>query len=203
MYRYSRIFPGVARIFFGPFRTIAGIGLVAVLLALMAADTPKLVKTQVNDKITVAIPKGWIPMDGLDFTQRYPSVRAPLAAYTSPEREVDFAVNISATQWPDANADMARQFFKAALSNMFDRVEMISEGIREVKGKQFIYFEFESRVNGIRQKEGLKDPVLKYTYIQYLVEPKQTLVFSFNCPRRVRADWQETAQAMMKAVKVK
>jgi hypothetical protein len=142
-------------------------------------------------------------MDGLDFTERYPSVRAPLAAFTNEERLVDFSVNISATQWPDTNVDIAKQFFKSSLMNMFDRVEIIHEGIHELHGKKFIYFEFESRVNGNRAQEGQTDPVMRYSYLQYLVEPKRTLVFSFNCPKREREQWQATANAMMKSIRVK
>jgi hypothetical protein len=157
----------------------------------------KLVKTKINDKLSVMVPQGWIPMDGMDFTQRYPSVRAPLAAYTNLERTVDFSVNISATRWPDANMELSQRFFKASLLNMFDRVEMINEGVQEVGKKKLIFFEFESRINGNRSQEGTKDPVLRYTYIQYLVEPDRTLVFSFNCPRRLRENWQETAREIM------
>src|SRR5687767_6147164 len=124
------------------------------LLFFFSFDKPKLVKTKVTDDITVSIPKGWKPMDGVDFTERYPSVRAPLAAYTNEERMADFSVNISATQWPDANAEIARQFFKASVMNMFDRVEMISEGIHEVNKRKYIFFEFESRVNGTRTQVG-------------------------------------------------
>ena len=65
-----------------------------------------------------------------------------------------------------------------------------------------IFFEFDSRVNGA-PKEGQQDPVLRYTYIQYLLEPGKTLVFSFNCSRREKQDWQETARLMMKSIKVK
>lgn len=85
---------------------------------------------------------------------------------------------------------------------MFDRVDMIQEGVHEINKKKFIFFEFDSRVNGTRQ-EGFQDPVLRYTFIQYLVEPGRTLVFSFNCARREKQDWQETAQAMMQNIKVK
>jgi hypothetical protein len=142
-------------------------------------------------------------MDGMDFTERYPSVRAPLAAFTNEERVADFSVNISASQWPDADAKLAKQFFRSSLMNMFDRVEIINEGITDNHGKQFIYFEFESRVNGNRTQEGLSDPVTRYSYIQYLVEPKRTLVFSFNCPKREREQWQSTASAIMKSIKIK
>ena len=87
--------------------------------------------------------------------------------------------------------------------NVFDRVEMISEGVHEVHGKKFIFFEFESRVEGNRRQEGYKDPVLRYTYIQYLIEPGKALVFSFNCPKAQREQWQETARIMMKNIRVK
>ncbi len=171
-------------------------------LSLVAADRPKLVKVKVNDEITVSIPREWNAMDALDFTQRYPSVRAPLAAYTNLDRTIDFSVNISATQWPDTDVEMAQKFFKASVLSMFDRVDMIREGVHEVNKKKFIFFEFDSRVNGTRQ-EGFQDPILRYTYIQYLLEPGRALVFSFNCPRREKQDWQETARAMMKSIKVK
>jgi hypothetical protein len=177
--------------------------LMVMALVCVAMDRPKLVKTKVNDQITVSIPKNWRPMDDLDFSQRYPSVRAPLAAFTDEDRLVDFAVNISATQWPDADLEMVKGFFKSSLLNMFDRVDMLSEGIREVNGKRIIFFEFESRVNGNRQQEGFTDPVLKYTYIGYLVDSGRTLVFSFNCPRRMKDEWKDTAKAMMNAIKVK
>lgn len=171
-------------------------------LALLAADRPKLVKVKVGDDITVSIPQDWNAMDALDFTQRYPSVRAPLAAYTNMDRTIDFSVNISATQWPDKDLEIAQKFFKSSLLSMFDRVDMISEGVQEVNKKKFIFFEFDSRISGTRQ-EGFQDPVLRYTYIQYLLEPGKTLVFSFNCPRREKQDWQETAKLMMKSIKVK
>jgi len=175
--------------------------LFAVLL--MGFQQPRLVKTKVTENITVLLPKDWRPMDGLDFNDRYPSVRAPLAAYTDNDRLVDFAINISATQWPDANLAIAQQFFKASLNNMFDRVSMIDEGIREVHGKKYIYFEFESRVNGTRADESLRDPILKYTHLQYLIEPGRTLVFSFNCHRRGRETWKPISHEMMNSIRIK
>jgi len=169
----------------------------------MSADRAKLMKVKVNEELSVLVPKDWNPMDEQDIAQRYPSVRAPLVAYTNLERVADFSVNISATQWPDDDATLAQKFFKAGVMNMFDKVEMIDEGIRVTSGKKFIYFEFESRVNGSRQQEENKEPVLRYTYIQYLIQPGKALVFSFSCPKRQKEAWQETAREMMKGIKVK
>lgn len=173
------------------------------LVVCIAADQPKLVKIKVNDAITVFIPKEWTPMDDLDITQRYPSVRAPIAAYTNQEREAAFSINISATQWPDDDVALAQKFFKAGIMNVFDRVEMLDEGIREDHGKKFIFFEFDSRVNGNRQQVGFTDPVLRYSFIEYLIEPGRALVFSFSCPQRQKGEFQEMAREMMTSVRVK
>src|SRR4249920_1949885 len=117
-----------------------------ILIALCGFAAPKLIKTKIANGITVLLPSDWKPMDNLDFTERYPSVRAPLAAYTNDERLIDFSVNVSATQWPDTDLELAQKFFKASIMNSFDRVVMINEGVEEINKKKFIFFEFESRV---------------------------------------------------------
>jgi hypothetical protein len=177
--------------------------ILSTIAVALTASSPSLVKTKVTDKITVSLPAGFYAMTPEDITQRMPSVRAPLGAYTNQDRVVDFSVNVSATQWPDGDQEIAAKFFKAALHNLYDRIEMIDEGIHKVHKKNYIYFEFESRTNASRRVEGGSEPIMKYTYIQYLVEPGRTLVFSFNCPRNERDQWQEVARAVMKTVKVK
>lgn len=173
------------------------------IIALFAFSPSKLVKTKIAEGITISLPPELQPMTPDDIILRYPSVRAPLAAYTDLNRTLDFSVNISATQWPDANLEMASKFFKASITNLYDRVDFIEEGIHEVHKKQFIFFEFESRINGNKMALGEQQPVFRYTYIQYLIEPNRTLVISFNCPKAMREDWQETVRSIMKSVKVK
>ena len=173
------------------------------LFLLFGFSPVKLVKTKIADGITVSLPADFYAMPPDDVAQRFPSVRAPLGAYTNPDRVIDFSVNVSATQWPDADLEIARQFFKSGLMNLYDKVEVIEEGIHEVNKKKYIFFEFESYVRGNKRQLGDEDPILKYTYIQYLVQPKRTLVFTFSCPKDQRQDWQEATRQMMKSVKVK
>lgn len=173
------------------------------IIGLFAFSPSKLVKTKVSDGITISLPTDLKPMTEDDIISRYPSVRAPIAAFTDINRTLDFSVNISATQWPDANIEMASKFFKSSITNLYDRVDFINEGIYTIHKKQYIFFEFESRVNGNKMALGEQQPMFRYTYIQYLVEPNRTLVFSFNCPKGLREDWQETVRTMMKTVRVK
>lgn len=173
------------------------------IIALFAFSPSKLVKTKVAEGIVISLPPELHPMAEDDIILRYPSVRAPLAAYTDLNRTLDFSVNISATQWPDTDLEIAKKFFKSSITNLFDRVDMIEEGIHTIHKKKYIFFEFESRVNGNKMTLGEQQPVFRYTYIQYLIEPGRTLVISFNCPKAMREDWQENVRAMMKSVKVK
>lgn len=182
---------------------LRNIFLFAFLLIFSSFIEPKLVKTKVADDISVLIPKDWHPMDELDLRERYPSIRAPLAGYTNEDRLVDFSVNISATQWPDGDVELAQKFFKSSLYNLVDRVEIIEEGIREVKGQKFIFIEFESTIRGVKHDDGHQEVILSYNYLVYLLQPNRTLTFSFHCPRRLRAEWQETARKMMEGIKVK
>jgi hypothetical protein len=174
-----------------------------VLCGLFSFDAPKLRRIQVAEGISMLVPEDWRPMDALDFAERYPSVRAPLAAFTDQDRQSDISVNVSATQWPDADPTLAREFFKASIYNTFDRIDMINEGIREIRGNNFIFFEFESTIRGNPRELGQESSIMGYSYIQYLVQPGRTLVFSFHCPRRLRAQWQESAGKIMEGIRIK
>ena len=173
------------------------------LLLLLSFSVSTLVKTKVANGITISLPPELIPMTPDDIAQRFPSVRAPLAAFTNIDRLVDFSVNISATMWPDKNVPMAQKFFKASLQNLYDRVDFIGEGTTVLRKNKFIFFEFESRISGDRRKQELRQPVLKYTYIQYLVQNDRTLVFSFSCPKDLMEEWQPVAREMMKSLRVR
>lgn len=176
-------------------------GAIVLALALSSLASVKWVKAKLPDGVTVSVPDLLVPMTPDDMAQRFPSVRAPLGAFTNVDRLTDFSINISATNWPDADVELARKFFKASLQNLYDRVDFLSEGIHPVHKKKFIYFEFESRISGER-RQGLQDPVLKYTFIQYLVQRDRTLVFTFSCPKDQEEMWRPLAMEMMKRVRV-
>lgn len=173
------------------------------LLLVVGFAPRKLVKTKISTGITVMLPEDLALMTEEDLIQRYPSVRAPLGAYTNPDRLVDFSVNVSATQWPAGDAAFAKKFFKASIYSMYDKVDMISEGTEAIHKKNFFFFEFDSRLNPDRKQVATQDAMMKYTYIMYLVHPTRTLVFSFHCTKEQKEEWQETAKAIMHSVQVK
>ena len=53
------------------------------------------------------------------------------------------------------------------------------------------------------RKGGSSDPLGRYTYIMYLVEPKRTLVISFNCLAEAREQWKPVASEIMHSIRVR
>ena len=162
-----------------------------------------LTRRKINADVSVKLPQELQVMQPEDIAQRYPSVRTPLGAFTNIDRLVDFSVNVSATQWPDRNVDIAKGFFRASILNMFDRVQILREGIHEIKHKRFIFFEFTSRMNAGRGDAGSRDPLSRYTYIMYWLEPGRSLVFTLTCTTDIQDRWQPVAETIMKSVRVR
>jgi hypothetical protein len=174
-----------------------------LFLTLSAWGQGKLTKLKVNDHITLSVPATMFPMTPEDIIQRFPSVRQPMVAYTDMNRMVDYSVTQSATMWLDSDIELAQKFFRSSIINLYDRVEMVSEGLREVNGRTYIYFEFESLIRGESFTFDQKGPVRKYTHIQYLLINGKTLVFSFSCPLSQKEEWQDIAHEMLQGVRVK
>lgn len=177
--------------------------MIAVLPGFVTLDVPPLVKTKVTDAITVLLPKDFHRMDDTDLVGRYPSVRQPIAAYTNADHDVDFSINISASQWPDLDMDIAKQFFLSSIENMFDDVTMIDQGVNTIYGRKYIYFEFDYKIAGDEKVLGQEEPILNYTYIEYLITRESALVVSFHCPRHLQPEWQEAAHKIMKSIHIK
>jgi len=178
---------------------------VILLLNLVAIPTfsQKLIKTKIAKGVIVEIPEGLIPMSKEDITQQFPTQRDPLGAYISEDRLAYFSVNWAWSKWPDGDEMKAKGFLKAGILNLFDGVKMIDEGIKMVHKKKFVYFEFESRISGKKEGDVNLGTILKYTYIQYFISAKRTLVFTFSCQQNISSKWQEETKRMMSSVKIR
>ncbi len=149
-------------------------------------------------KISVKIPDNFVEMTPDDIAVRFPSVRKPIAAYTGPQRLMSFNIAISATQWNKEDYAIAKEFFKASLMNLFDKMDMINEGITDIKKKEYIFFEFESTIRGTQTKSTERN----YNFIMYHIVKGKTIVISFMCPRMYMEDWKGKANEMMLSIKL-
>jgi len=163
----------------------------------------KMVKAKVGNYITVSLPDSFYAMNPEDIAQRYPSVRKPIGAFSNDERLVDFSVNVSATRWRSSDIEIAKDFFKASIANLYDGVDFIKEDIQMINDMRYIVFEFTSRINADKYTLDQRDAIRTYTYVQYLLINGKTFVFTFNTPVQIKDKWTAIAPEIMNSLKVK
>lgn len=110
-------------------------------------------------------------------------------------------MNISATTWPDGNTDLAGKFFKASLQNLYDRLDMISEGTQMINKKKYIFFEFESRTSGDPQA-GTAGSYSKVYLHSVSAAERQNTCLHICMPKEPKDEWQPVAHEIMKRIQV-
>ena len=160
----------------------------------------KLSTVKISENIKVKVPKNFSSMTDEDKAQRYESARLPIALMTSPDRMAEFGVNRAYSVWQDSDLELLEEFYEATIMELYDKVNFISKGIKEVNGKRFAYFEFESVVLPENEFQG---NISKYTYLMYGLHKGTTYIFNFTCERGVRNLWQPVAGDIMNSIKLR
>lgn len=167
----------------------------------MALAQPKLKKVQLSKEISVLLPQDFAPLPDEGIARKYPAPVKPLAVYSSPNGQIDFSVTQKPSQFRAQDLKMLREFYKANLLEVFTKVDFIRQEVTQVKGKDFIVFEFVSTLADERAGSNLA-PVHKYSIIQYTIQGDQLLIFTLHMPSNMKNDWQTTAREIMASVKV-
>ena len=186
-------------------RVRGGICLVAVIISSFALATGDLVRTTIYEGISVSLPKSFRPMSEALLREKYVSARRPLAAYTGPNQQVAFGLNVSNTRWQAGDLAMLKDFYRASVLELYDEVDFITESLEEINGREFAVFEFVSVVRPDENETSFinQKPIRQYTYVQYTIHHAKTWVFDFSVPARAQNEWQDTASKMMNSVRMK
>ncbi|MDP4680044.1 MAG: hypothetical protein NWS46_06710 [Cyclobacteriaceae bacterium] len=158
---------------------------------------------KINESISMSIPQDFRPMTNDEIADRYFTTKRPMALFTDPSLTADLGVNKSITNWAEKDIEIMKSFQKSSIYSLYDNINMLSEGIQEVNGRKFAYFEFVSSVKDEDNAFVRKGDINKYTYIQYAIINGQSLVFNFTCPSRNKDMWQEKVGQIMKSIELK
>ncbi len=173
-----------------------------LLITAFGQEEPKLSKVKLNDHVSINLPKDFRVMTDNEIAERYFTYRKPVAMYTNPVGEVDFGLNVTATQWQADDLEILKSFYKSSINKMYTEVKFEREAIETINGKKFIVFEFSAVVRP-DQKESLQMKARSsYTHIQYTVHNEKVYVFNFTSPYSLRSKWKSTAESMMKTIKI-
>ncbi len=164
----------------------------------------KFKKIEIGSGISLKIPESFQPMPEDEIARKYVSTRKPVAIFMSADRQANFGVNISITQWKPSDLPIMKDFYKATVMQLHSDVKFIREEIVNVNGKDFAVLEFTSLV---KEEEntlgGTKPPIQKYNYIQYTIFDNKTFVYNFNCPTNQQSRFEDIAQQIMASIEMK
>ena len=185
-------------------KTLFGLALLG-LLGGWRLPVRDFVRTDIYEGISVELPKSFRPMTEAQLQENYLAARRPLAAYTDPNQQVSFGLNVSNTRWQPGDLPMLKDFYRASLLELYDEVKFVTETVQEVNGQSFAVFEFVSVVRPAEDETSFTNqkPIRRYTYVQYTIHQQKTWVFDFSVPAREQALWQPVAQRMMRSVRMK
>jgi hypothetical protein len=156
------------------------------------SQAPKLKAMKIAEGVKASLPQNFYPMSNEDIAQRYPSTKKPLCMYTDMDRAVDFGLNESKSNWAGGDLKVLQQVYKSTILSLYKKVDFIQEGIKNIKKRDYICFEFTSEAQGNT----------KYTYLLYTVINNKVYIFNFTCDQTQMKKWQETARAIMETVKI-
>ena len=175
--------------------------IIGVQFNLSAQEDLKRIK--VVKEISMKVPASFETMARADRISRYVSARDPLAMFTNKDRTIDLGINATLNKWEAGNLEIVKDFYKAGILNLFTEVNFIQEDIRKIGDRQFVVFEFLSKISDENNTFGSGSSLSKYTYIQYTIYDDKVLLFNFTAPARLRNVWAEPAKEMMESVRIK
>lgn len=156
-----------------------------------------LTKRELGKGITVQLPELMEAVPDQEKASRYLMITKPIAAYWVPKKPVDFTLSVARTVWKDEDIKLLQDFYRANLKSLYTSIEFRKDAIETVNKKKYAVFEYVSEVS-----EKGKNPVRKYSYVQYTVANNSVLIFHFSAPAAEEGYWKATAAKVMKSIKL-
>jgi len=173
-----------------------------VFFALSSFQQMKLVKTKVNESITVSLPQEFTLMAQAELNRKYVSSKPPVAVYTDYSKTVDLGVNVAYSRWNAEDLEIMMSFYKSNIMGLYDEVQFVTEEIQEINGRNYVVFEFLSKVNDTEGTTIDQSSISKFVRIQYTIVKSKTVLFNFSCPARIRDKWAPIAKESLESVKI-
>lgn len=197
--------------------------LLVTCLLLAGFTPPRLKSVKLGPGVSISMPSDFQVMPDEVIATKYPAPRKPLGAFSSPNGQADLIVSERPSTFSSADLNMLQQFYRSTITSKYSEVNFIRQEVKEIKGQQYLIFEFTSLLRDENQGSGSRlAPIRKYTLLQYTLvrnsaQPEagkpvrdkdkatsqdRLLVFTFTTPLAGKDVWQETAHKIMQSIKL-
>jgi hypothetical protein len=177
--------------------------LILFLFLLCSFQETKFYRTKINKNISLLLSSDLVPVPPDEIATKFISYRTPLAVYTNMTTEIDFGINTSISRWKESDIELMKSFYKSNISSLYDEVHFLNEEINEINSRQYVVFEYTSKINPEERSAIIEPPVSKYTYIQYTIVKGTVYVFDFSSPADQQEIWHPVIRKIMSSIKIK
>ena len=160
-------------------------------------------RTRITRELSLLVSTDLVPVPPDELATKFISYRAPLAAYTNLNTDVEFGINTSVSRWRESDIELMKSFYKTNIINLYDEVEFLSEDIHLINRRNFIVFEYLSTLLPEEESVIHQAPIHKYTYVQYTIVRGTVYVFDFTSPPDQSSFWRPAVEKMMESVRIK
>ena len=172
------------------------IGLVAASAFLVAGSDPEIeleLKSLLDDKIEIKIPKDFEIMTEEMMKVKYPSKQRPNLVYTNDMASVNLGINHTASTADQTMIPAYGEALKGSLEKAHAGSVTRDHGVKEVNGRKVAYIK-------------IVTPAVDTKIFNYMVLTdleNRLLICSFNCKLEDEKKWAAKADEIMNSLKVK
>lgn len=145
-----------------------------------------------NGKVSLSLPENFWLMPKHLLQAKYPAASRPTEVYSNKSGTVSTAVNqtnnaIKLDQLPQLLPVFNKQF-----SNLYPTIKWSKKEVVKINDRDFIVLEFET--------PAIDTPIYNLMAVSSL--EGRMLMVSFNCPIRMKVEWQEKAKKIINSIKI-
>ncbi len=145
-----------------------------------------------NEKISMMVPKDFVPMSLEIAKVKYPSEQRPETILTDETGSINIMFNYMDGEVDNANIESFRNQIFGMMKRVNPGIKQLEMGRADVAGKQIAYVEFSNPT---------MDGKLYNLMFYFEVEGKP-LMGSFNCQTKEMKYWKPVALEMMKSIEI-
>ncbi len=167
--------------------------LIIPLLSMTIRKNELELKSLLNDKIELKIPKKFERMSEELMKLKYPSERRPTLVYSNESGEINVALNLTQNKASQDLIESYVQNFVDMFKNMHPTAEWKDSGVKEINGQKVGYLK-------------LITPAIDtkiYNTVFFTDLDEKLLLSTFNCTEKNIAEWEQIADEIMNSLKIK
>lgn len=171
-----------------------GMIILSILLTTAFTTTIDLeIKSLLNGKVELKVPKAFDIMSEELMKLKYPSEKRPTLVYTDESGGINVALNLTQNQASQQMIPAYKDNFVQAFKNLYPSAEWKDSGVKTINGKKVGYLE-------------LVTPAIDteiYNLMFFTDLDGKLLLCTFNCTEKSIDEWTPVAKEIMSSLKIK